>query len=250
VRSRAADGGFDAEERMAAQRICAALELDPPNSTSPTRGESRKGRGLRVLYILDRPCRRRPVIRGQASLFAPEPDLPQGMRLRAELVSPEEEAALVERFAELPFEPFQFRGYEGRRRIVSFGWRYDFSHQRLGTAEPLPDFLLPLRDRAAAFLGVSPGRLEHALITEYAPGAAIGWHKDRPEFGEVVGVSFGAPCSFRLRRRAGAGWERRSFTAEPRAAYTLQGPARTDWEHSIPAVEALRYSVTFRALRR
>lgn len=187
---------------------------------------------------------------GQPSLFEHAPDLPEGMRLHAEILSVEEEAALLERFGTLPFEPFQFRGYEGRRRVVSFGWRYDFSQGRLGAAEPLPDFLLPLRDRAAAFLGVGAGRLEHALVTEYEAGAAIGWHKDRPEFGEVVGVSLGSPCLFRLRRRAGAGWERRSFSAQPRDAYTLQGPARSEWEHSIPAVGALRYSVTFRVLRR
>ncbi|MBW3616981.1 MAG: alpha-ketoglutarate-dependent dioxygenase AlkB [Proteobacteria bacterium] len=171
------------------------------------------------------------------------------MRLQAEFIPPGEEGDLIERFAELPFEPFQFRGYEGRRRVVSFGWRYDFSQGRLAAADPMPGFLLPLRDHAAAFLGVEGARLEHALLTEYAPGAAIGWHKDRPEFGEVVGVSLGAPCTFRLRRRAGAGWERRSFTAEPRSAYALQGAARSDWEHSIPAVDALRWSVTFRTVR-
>lgn len=189
------------------------------------------------------------VTRSQYSLFDAGPDLPEGMRLRAELITAEEERALVARLGALPLEPFQFRGYEGRRRVVSFGWRYDFSHSRLGTAEPMPEFLLPLRDRAAVFLGVEPAVLEHALITEYSPGAAIGWHKDRPEFGEVAGVSLGSPCTFRLRRRTQSGWERRSFRAEPRSAYTLQGPARSEWEHSIPAVEALRYSVTFRALR-
>ena len=185
----------------------------------------------------------------QPNLFEPGPDLPDGMRIQAELLAPEEEAALLARIADLPFEPFQFRGYEGRRRVVSFGWRYDFSQQRLGAAEPIPEFLLAVRHRAAGFLGVEAGALPHALVTEYAPGAAIGWHKDRPEFGEVVGVSLGAPCTFRLRRRSGAGWERRAFPAEPRSAYTLQGASRTEWEHSIPAVEALRYSVTFRTLR-
>ena len=186
----------------------------------------------------------------QPSLFEAPPALPEGMRLQAELITAEAERALTERFSSLPFEPFQFRGFEGRRRVVSFGWRYDFAHGRLGPAEPLPAWLLPLREGAAAFLGVRPEMLEHALLTEYAPGAAIGWHKDRPEFGEVAGVSLGAPCTFRLRRRAGGGWERRSFTAPPRSAYTLQGPARTEWEHSIPPVEALRWSVTFRTLKR
>lgn len=185
----------------------------------------------------------------QPGLFDFSPALPEGLRLHAEMLSAAEAAELVSQLAELPFAPFQFRGFEGRRRVTSFGWRYDFERSRLEPGPPLPEFLHPLRARAAALLGTPSERLAHALVTEYAPGAAIGWHKDRPEFGAVVGVSLGAPCLFRLRRRAGAGWERRSFVAEPRGAYTLDGPARTEWEHSIPAVEALRYSVTFRTLR-
>lgn len=185
----------------------------------------------------------------QPSLFDDAaPALPEGLRTRADLLTEGEERALTSRIAELAFEPFQFRGFEGRRRVVSFGWRYDFSRGRLGATGAMPDFLLDLRDRAAGFLGVEPAALPHALITEYAPGAAIGWHKDRPEFGEVVGVSLLSPCTFRLRRRSDAGWERRSFIAQPRGAYTLQGPSRSDWEHSIPGVDALRYSVTFRTL--
>jgi alkylated DNA repair dioxygenase AlkB len=171
------------------------------------------------------------------------------MRLQPELITAEAEQALLRRLPELPFEPFQFRGFEGRRRVVSFGRRYDFAQGRLQSAEPLPPFLHPLREAAAAFLGAAPDQLAHALVTEYAPGAAIGWHKDRPEFGEVVGVSLASPCTFRLRRPKDGGWERLSFTAEPRSTYTLQGAARTEWEHSIPAVEQLRFSITFRTLR-
>jgi alkylated DNA repair dioxygenase AlkB len=186
----------------------------------------------------------------QQGLFGEDaPDLPVGLRLRADILTASEEVELIARLAGLPFAPFQFRGFEGRRRVVSFGWRYDFAQGRLKAAECLPAFLAPVRDRAAALLEVGPERLEQVLVTEYAPGAAIGWHKDRPEFGAVAGVSLGAPCTFRLRRRSGAGWERRSFMAEPRGAYSLDGPARTEWEHSIPAVEALRYSLTFRTLR-
>jgi len=86
-------------------------------------------------------------------------------------------------------------------------------------------------------------------VTEYSPGAAIGWHKDKAVFDEVVGVSLGAPCTFRLRRKAGAKWERRNLTLESGSAYVITGEARTDWEHSIPPVDALRYSVTFRSMR-
>lgn len=185
----------------------------------------------------------------QSTLFASDPALPQGLRYQPELVSAEAERALATGLAELPFRAFEFRGFEGRRRVVSFGWRYDFNSSRLEPAEPMPDLLLPLREQAARFAGRPAADLAHALVTEYAPGAPIGWHRDRPEFGEVVGVSLLSPCVFRLRRKRGSGWERASFTAEPRSAYLLNGPARSEWEHSVPPVEALRYSVTFRTLR-
>jgi alkylated DNA repair dioxygenase AlkB len=87
------------------------------------------------------------------------------------------------------------------------------------------------------------------LVTEYVPGAAIGWHRDKAVFGDVVGVSLVSACVFRIRRTSGTAWERNSFRLEPRSAYLLRGPARTEWEHSIPAVDSLRYSVTFRTLR-
>ena len=117
----------------------------------------------------------------------------------------------------------------------------------LGEAGEIPEFLLPVRERAARFAGLAPAALEHALIIEYQPGAAIGWHKDRPVFDDVIGLSLRSPCTFRLRRKAGAKWERRSFVAEPRSAYLLRGPSRTAWEHSIPPLDTLRYSVTFRS---
>ena len=185
----------------------------------------------------------------QLPLFEQAPDAPEGLRYKPELVAPEDERSLVAAIAALPLKPFEFRGFEGKRRVAFFGWRYDFNGRGLGEADPMPPFLLPLRERAADFLGVEAGALPHVLVTEYAPGAPIGWHRDRPEFGDVVGVSLLAPCTFRLRRRRGKGWDRHAFVAEPRSAYTLQGPARSEWEHSIPPVDALRYSVTFRTLR-
>lgn len=184
----------------------------------------------------------------QTDLFASPPELPAGLNYAPGLIDQEEEQALVRRFGELEFRAFEFRGFLGKRRVVSFGARYDFGAARLKPAPPLPDWLLPLRTRAAAFAGLEETAFEHTMITEYAPGAPIGWHRDRPEFDVVVGVSLLSPCTFRLRRRSGAGWERRSFVAQPRSAYVLSGPARREWEHSIPAVEALRYSITFRTL--
>ncbi|HVG06666.1 MAG TPA: alpha-ketoglutarate-dependent dioxygenase AlkB [Thermoanaerobaculia bacterium] len=174
---------------------------------------------------------------------------PEGFRYQADVLPEDEERELVERIRELPLKEFEFHGYVGKRRVVSYGWHYDFGERRLQDADGIPAFLLPLRERAAAFAGVAPGDLPHALVTEYGPGAAIGWHKDKRVFGDVIGISLLSPCVFRLRRKAGEKWERYSLTAEPRSAYLLRGPSRTEWEHSIPAVESVRYSLTFRSLR-
>ena len=188
----------------------------------------------------------------QLGLFDPEPpagpQLPEGMTYRPGFLSAAEEAALVERLVRLELRPFEFHGYLGKRRVAYFGWRYGFGDGGLRPTEPMPDFLAPLQAAAAAFAGLAPEALTHVLVTEYAPGAGIGWHRDRSVFGTVVGVSLSAPCRFRLRRRTGDGWRRLSLTLEPRSAYVLDGPARTEWEHSIPGVEMLRYSVTFRTL--
>jgi alkylated DNA repair dioxygenase AlkB len=184
----------------------------------------------------------------QLNLFDPEPRLPEGFVYAPDFISPALEEELAERVAELEFKQFEFRGYLGKRRVVSFGWRYDFNAGGLERARDIPVFLLPLRDRAAAFAGIAPAALQHALVTEYTAGTEIGWHKDRSVFGRVVGISLLSPCVLRFRRKGDAGWERSSRTVDPRSAYLLHGPARTDWEHSIPAVACRRYSITFRSV--
>jgi alkylated DNA repair dioxygenase AlkB len=190
-----------------------------------------------------------PEAKEQPELFESAPELPVGMRYERELISADEERVLLDRLPALPFKEFEFHGFLGKRRTISFGWHYDFNGGGLKQAGELPEFLGPLRETAAAFAGVDASALEHALIIEYRAGAGIGWHRDRPQFGDVIGISLLAPCSFRLRRKVGAKWERRSLTAEPRSAYLLKAASRTEWEHSIPALETLRYSVTFRTLR-
>ncbi|MBO9708782.1 MAG: alpha-ketoglutarate-dependent dioxygenase AlkB [Caulobacter sp.] len=175
--------------------------------------------------------------------------MPEGFRYRPELIGRDEEQALVRHIEALPFKPFEFHGYTGARRVVSFGWRYDFARHVLEPAAAIPDFLLPLRDKVAAFSGLEAEAFRQVLVLEYAPGAGIGWHRDRPQFREIAGVSLLAACPFRLRRRRGEGWDRATARVEPRSAYMLDGPSRTDWEHSIPPLDALRYSVTFRTFR-
>lgn len=173
-----------------------------------------------------------------------------GLVYRQELVSPDEEQALIAELAALPFAPFQFQGWEGKRRTVSFGWSYDFNVSKLEPAAPLPEFLVPLRQRAASLAGVPPVSFAHALVIEYAPGAGIGWHRDRPQFDLVCGVSLLAPCTLRFRRRVGTRYQRVGVPLPPRSAYVLRGSARHEWEHSIVPMEQLRYSVTFRTLTR
>ena len=172
--------------------------------------------------------------------------LPEGFRHQRELISPDVETSLLEHIRALPFREFEFHGYTGKRRVVSFGWHYDFEARRLRKADDMPDFLRALREPAAAFAGLAPSSLQHVLVTEYGEGAGIGWHRDKAVFGDVVGISLLSPCAFRFRRRAGDRWERATLVLEPRSAYLLRGPSRDEWEHGIASVDALRYSVTYR----
>ena len=188
--------------------------------------------------------------RVQTDLFgAPPPKLPEGFRYAPDVIDAETEAAVLEQIRALPFRDFEFQGFTAKRRVISFGWHYDFDARKLRKADDIPTFLVELREHAARFAAMDPTQLQHVLVMEYGPGAAIGWHRDKSVFGQVVGISLLSPCTFRLRRAAGTRWERVSLTAKPRSAYLLSGPARDEWEHSIPGVEGLRYSVTYRNLR-
>ena len=186
----------------------------------------------------------------QFSLFGDKPDsnLPEGFRYQPAVIPFTSETTLLDEIRALPFREFEFHGYTGKRRVVSFGWQYDFSARQLKKVDDMPAFLLDLREIAAEFADMKAAELQQVLVTEYAAGAGIGWHKDKAVFGQVVGISLLSPCTVRLRRKKGEVWERVSIVAEPRSAYLLSGPSRTEWEHSIPEVDALRYSVTFRNL--
>ncbi len=184
----------------------------------------------------------------QLALFADKKPLPQGLQYRPDFLRPAEEQALVRHIEALPFEPFQFGNYEGKRRVVFYGVRYDFTHQRLEKAADLPDWIMPYVRRTEEFAKLASGSIRHALFTEYATGAGIGWHRDKRHFDEVVGISLMSTCKFRFRRKSGDRWERFTLDAQPRSLYVMSGEARHLWEHSIPPVETLRYSVTFRTM--
>jgi alkylated DNA repair dioxygenase AlkB len=175
-------------------------------------------------------------------------DAPAGLVYQPEVLSVAEEAQLLGQLAELPFAPFEFHGFEGKRRVVSFGWKYDFSAERIREAEPMPGFLADIRARVVPAVGRAPEAFGQVLVTEYGPGAGIGWHKDKAVYDEIIGLSLGASCTLRLRQRQGTGWRRWSRTLEPRSAYLFSGEVRSAWEHSIPPVTRARFSLTYRSL--
>jgi alkylated DNA repair protein (DNA oxidative demethylase) len=174
---------------------------------------------------------------------------PPGFLYQPDLVSEAEEAALAAHLRVLDYTAIEMRGQVARRRTTHFGWIYGYESWRIEPGPPIPEVFLPLRARAARVAGVAAEALVEVLVTEYPIGAGIGWHRDAPQFGTVVGVSFLAPCRMRFQRGTGKTRETRAFVLEPRSAYVLDGPARWSWQHSIPPTKALRYSVTFRTLR-
>lgn len=184
---------------------------------------------------------------------AAPPGPPHGFRYAEEFISPEVEAALVGEIARLPLANAQYKEWTANRRVVSYGGRYDFGRNELAPAAPIPPFLHALRDSAAAFAGVPAEEFTHALIAEYRAGTQLGWHRDVPEFEHVVGISLLGPARMRMRPfphapRSNA----RTLKIElaPRSIYCLSGAARWSWQHAISPTPSLRYSITFRTLRR
>jgi alkylated DNA repair dioxygenase AlkB len=190
------------------------------------------------------------MARRERSLFSGAgPDHPSGFVYRPGIVTPDEEATLVEAVRTLEFSAVRMRGQTARRRTTHFGWTYGYESARVEPGPPLPEFVLPLRARAAALARLEPAALVEVLITEYPSGAGIGWHRDAPAFGVVVGVSLLGPCRFRFGRGSGETRELRSVELAPRSAYVLDGEARWQWQHSIPPMRTARYSITYRTLR-
>jgi alkylated DNA repair dioxygenase AlkB len=220
------------------------------------------------------------MVSAQPDLF--NPPLLAGLAQADDIVAPDEEQALIAAIDAVDLSPFRFQGWTGKRLTASFGWRYDFDHASFDLADSIPDWLLPVRQRAARFAGLRPSELVQALLIRYDPGAGIGWHRDRPLFEHVLGISLDAPATMRFRRRKPAhfqakwtpvrvekmrslnkpdasfrsrgsenpmgGFDRRSALLAPRSIYHLSGEARHEWEHSIAEMAVTRWSITFRSL--
>ena len=190
----------------------------------------------------------------QGDLFGSVSPLPEGFVYRSEFLTREEESALLEVMRALPLEEAQYKQYTARRRTVSYGSEYDFSENKLETAPALPDFLLPLRDKVASWIGIRPEKFVHGLVSEYSPGTPLGWHRDVPNFELIVGVSLRGTARMRLRPyRPGEKNRREDVIAidlEPRSAYQIRDTARWAWQHGVAATKELRYSVTFRTARK
>ena len=186
------------------------------------------------------------LIAAQPDLFA-EPGLP-GLSQAGAIVAPDEEQALITSIDASPLMPFRFHQWHGKRLTATYGWSYDFDDGSFTPAEAIPDWLLPLRAKAARFAALPPDELAQALLIRYDPGAGIGWHRDRPVFEHVLGISLGAPATMRFRRRRRGGFDRAAVLLAPRSIYHLTGEVRHHWEHSIAPMDATRWSITFRSI--
>lgn len=170
-----------------------------------------------------------------------------GLATASDFLSADEERALIAAIDTQEMTPFRFQQWTGKRLTLSFGWKYDFQSGALSRSEPMPDWLLPVRDRAAAFAGLDSEEIVQSLLTRYDTGAGIGWHRDRPIYEHVMGISLGAPAAMRFRRERDGRWECASSPLEPRGIYHLSGVVRHDWEHSIVEMDGTRYSITMRS---
>jgi alkylated DNA repair protein (DNA oxidative demethylase) len=180
-----------------------------------------------------------------------EPGLPPGLVYERQFLDVREEQELLGRVVRLRLDPIVIRGRAARRMARHFGLDYDYEARgRLTPGEPLPSWLEPLRGRAGELARVRGEELVETLVQRYPPGSTIGWHRDAPMFGLVVGISLGASCRLRFRRASATERSLREIELQPRSAYVLAGAARWAWQHSIPPTGELRHSVTFRTLRK
>lgn len=194
-------------------------------------------------------------VKRDPSLFEVSAKVPEGFIYHQNFISEAEEHELIREIQKLHLTPFKYYQFTGKRRTVSFGWQYEFGTSEITTAPHMPAFLLPVRTRAGNCFNIDPNSLVQTSIIEYSTGSPIGWHRDIPHFGVVVGISLGAACRMRFRKynRARSKTLNRdeilSIELKPRSIYLMSGPSRENWQHSIPPVKELRYSIMMRTLR-
>jgi alkylated DNA repair dioxygenase AlkB len=196
-----------------------------------------------------------PRVNRDLSLFEVSAKFPDGFIYHENFISEAEEHELIREIQKLSLTPFKYYQFTGKRRTASFGWQYEFGKSEITTAPEMPAFLLPVRTRAGNFFNVDPDSLIQSSIIEYSTGSPIGWHRDIPHFGVVVGISLGAACRMKFRKynRTRSKTLNRdeilSIELQPRSIYLMSGPSRESWQHSIPPVKELRYAIMMRTLR-
>jgi alkylated DNA repair dioxygenase AlkB len=194
-------------------------------------------------------------VNGDPSLFESSAKVPDGFIYHPNFVSEAEEHELIREIQKIHLVPFKYYQFTGKRRTASFGWQYEFGTSEITTAPDMPAFLLPVRTRAGTLFNIDPNSLIQTSIIEYSTGSPIGWHRDIPQFGVVVGISLGAACRMRFRKYSRVRSknlnrdEILSIELQPRSIYLLSGPSREIWQHSIPPVKELRYAIMMRTLR-
>ncbi len=205
----------------------------------------------------------KPIATAQATLFDSDDLLPPGLAFEPAFISPADEAELLAIAATLPLRQARFRQYTARRQVFVYGARIDAAQGTLrhaavgdvGDLASLPPPLVRLRDGIAAWAGVAADDFVHLMVSEYAPGTPLGWHRDAPQYERVVGLSLGGPARLRFRPWAPdgpappAGGQPFALDLAPRSVYRMSGVARWGWQHSVPPVPALRYSITLRTAR-
>jgi alkylated DNA repair dioxygenase AlkB len=193
--------------------------------------------------------------KGNLSFFENPPQVPDGFIYQPDFISEDEEQALVREIQNIDLKPFKYYQFTGRRRTTSFGWEYEFGKSEIIAAAGIPEFLLPLRERAGTLYGIDSENLVQSSIIEYSTGAPIGWHRDIPHFGVVIGISLGAACRMRFRQYPSGRAKNAkrdailSIVLQRRSIYLMSGPSRETWQHSIPPVKELRYAIMMRTLR-
>jgi alkylated DNA repair dioxygenase AlkB len=196
-----------------------------------------------------------PGVNSELSLFEVSAKVPDGFIYQRNFISETEEHELIREIQKLNLTPFKYYQFTGKRRTASFGWQYEFGKSEITTAPDMPAFLLPVRTRAGTFFNIDPSSLIQTSIIEYSTGSPIGWHRDISQFGVVVGISLGAACRMRFRKYSRVRSKKvnreeiLSIELQPRSIYLMSGASREIWQHSIPPVKELRYSIMMRTLR-